>query len=1013
MAIRPIKMMGAYTLTNESSATSATLYSLDKIPTGVMSVNDIVFTQQDGALYFHNGVDEGYDITENLPYYVKPNDETGYKRWKLFDIYGNSIVSNVITSIDETGLTLSALTSSGSVAGSIAIGDDGNVTVTDSMSVSGILNLTTLTIESSAQVDNLNAQFIQGQGISNFILEDGSIPFTGTIVGVAPTASNHLATKAYTDEITDGTKSFFLENGTALFTIPVSGVTPTLPIHLTTKEYVDDNISDELAWTIVTNVTELEQALADTEKRIYTKNGTYNLTQDITPYDGLVILGESKENVIIYYSSGTATIINHSSVSSYYTNKTTSLISQGDSVINIQPLGADIPAGSITSFDGYTYILELSASSTDTTLTITEPIYQDTEDFAAVSGTDIRIHRTENLINDLTLDNLTISSSGGGMVIDIGGGKNINISNINQLTEDGVGTSITLDYTYNSSLENCNVYSDVTCNNNTNFKINNIKQHPSNTDTAILSATHNTNTRISNIIGDTFDIRYHQLLSMTNCHIPVIYDFNFTGIKRAYITNCSSYSSGSPFSFDSTSKWFTLTGCQAPSSSTPIDTTGIDPQYYSIHGNHWQTDDFSPTITTPISGEILSWDGNQWVNGNDVNYLQFYSHDVGSHPSTASGNLHYHRHNSEEQWLTVFNDKIDIDLGGQCVIPVRNESGALIEKGMVCAATSGAGGVAFIELAIANSTGNANKTIGFAAHDIANGAYGWILGQGHLYNFDLSVTKYPDIYDGCCLYLSATTSGYVTSQAPVPPNYNVRVGLATNVSASAGKICARIGITPQFSDIMGLPASAFGDGELAIWDASTQKWGSSSILDGNYTFTGTISAVNDVKFDGDIIGSLNVSADTAFATPVSGATPTLDNHFVTKAYSDANAIVTWSRTIASSSWTELWVNGTASNRLSVAQGFAKHFEIFISTTDTATGNTNAYKINGLIKNDTGTTSLVNSNVTIIGEEDVDVNVRVVADDTNDTLNIEGLILDSTSTDFVANMTYGYDISITP
>ena len=83
-----------------------------------------------------------------------------------------------------------------------------------------------------------------GSGIlfdGTFIRSDGSVSFTNTVSGVAPTSANHLATKKYVDDNTVSTEGFVKADGTVPFTGTVSGVTPTLDAHLATKKYVDDN----------------------------------------------------------------------------------------------------------------------------------------------------------------------------------------------------------------------------------------------------------------------------------------------------------------------------------------------------------------------------------------------------------------------------------------------------------------------------------------------------------------------------------------------------------------------------------------------------------------------------------------------------------------------------------------------------------------------------------------------------------------------------------------------------
>jgi hypothetical protein len=96
---------------------------------------------------------------------------------------------------------------------------------------------------------------------TQYILVDGTRGFTGTVSGIDPTESYHLATKWYLDNelatlsggivqdhggLTglgdDDHTQYTLADGTRAFTGTVGGITPTQDSHLTTKGYVDSAI---------------------------------------------------------------------------------------------------------------------------------------------------------------------------------------------------------------------------------------------------------------------------------------------------------------------------------------------------------------------------------------------------------------------------------------------------------------------------------------------------------------------------------------------------------------------------------------------------------------------------------------------------------------------------------------------------------------------------------------------------------------------------------------------------
>ena len=115
--------------------------------------------------------------------------------------------------------------------------------------------------------------------------------------------------------------------------------------------------------------------------------------------------------------------------------------------------------------------------------------------------------------------------------------------------------------------------------------------------------------------------------------------------------------------------------------------------------------------------------------------------------------------------------------------------------------------------------------------------------------------------------------------------------------------------------------------------------------------------------------------------------------------SDANGVGTWqaaaggpagpsgtvlSGTTSNNTQTEIFVDGVASSRMTIATNTTWMFSAMVaarSATESA-----GYKIEGVIKNDGGTTSLVGTAVkTVFAEEDATWDITVEADDTNDAL----------------------------
>ena len=138
------------------------------------------------------------------------------------------------------------------------------------------------------------------------------------------------------------------------------------------------------------------------------------------------------------------------------------------------------------------------------------------------------------------------------------------------------------------------------------------------------------------------------------------------------------------------------------------------------------------------------------------------------------------------------------------------------------------------------------------------------------------------------------------------------------------------------------------------------------------------------------VPSINVGA--GFKMP----TGAIANYVLT---TDANGVGTWqaggggpagpsgttlSGTTSNNTQAEIFVDGVASSRMTIATNTTWMFSAMVaarSATESA-----GYKIEGVIKNDGGTTSLVGTAVkTVFAEEDATWDITVEADDTNDAL----------------------------
>jgi hypothetical protein len=108
--------------------------------------------------------------------------------------------------------------------------------------------------------------------------------------------------------------------------------------------------------------------------------------------------------------------------------------------------------------------------------------------------------------------------------------------------------------------------------------------------------------------------------------------------------------------------------------------------------------------------------------------------------------------------------------------------------------------------------------------------------------------------------------------------------------------------------------------------------------------------------------------------------------FGTTGDAQASLYVMRRRTTSSGIWEDLYLDGL-SELLTIKNGCTLTFDILVVGRSVG-GESAGYQIYGVIENVLGTTSLIASTFTTIGEDDPAWDARVVADDTNDALLVQ-------------------------
>jgi len=223
----PIKLMGAYELYNTVNTDSSKAYSVNKIATEIINDNDMVFAEEDGALYTYRAITYDYGVSADNVLIIKPDNEGGgFKRWKLMDIYADGLHTNSIAGIGGD------------------IGVSSNVNITETLSASHITtpdlssivaNLDTINTDVlNADTFNMNTGFIESMTVLTENVSASNV--NNLIVSTANVTNLTVSTEVVaTSTITNANIS--------TLTNTVSGQEPINARHITTKNYVDTVVS--------------------------------------------------------------------------------------------------------------------------------------------------------------------------------------------------------------------------------------------------------------------------------------------------------------------------------------------------------------------------------------------------------------------------------------------------------------------------------------------------------------------------------------------------------------------------------------------------------------------------------------------------------------------------------------------------------------------------------------------------------------------------------------------------
>jgi fibronectin-binding autotransporter adhesin len=309
-------------------------------------------------------------------------------------------------------------------------------------------------------------------------------------------------------------------------------------------------------------------------------------------------------------------------------------------------------------------------------------------------------------------------------------------------------------------------------------------------------------------------------------------------------------------------------------------------------------------VTSPTSGQSLSYNGTNWVNSSagagDVtgaasstdnaitrfdgttgkviqnstvtlddngNLVNVNSVVLDTTPATVPASVGAMSWDDGDGVPSVLlkGGNTTLQVGTQEYARVYNDSGATLTIGQVVYISGAQGNRVAVKLARANVESTSFGTLGLVAESIANGAEGFIIVSGALYKLNTT-----GLTAGAAVYLSPTTAGAYTTTEPQAPNQLVVLGFVERVHATVGSIYVKIDNGYELTELHDVQITSPTSGNTLIYDAAVGVWKNANITAGTgITITNGAGAIT--------IANAGVTSVTGTSPVVSsgGATPAI------------------------------------------------------------------------------------------------------------------------------------------
>jgi hypothetical protein len=458
----------------------------------------------------------------------------------------------------------------------------------------------------------------------------------------------------------------------------------------------------------------------------------------------------------------------------------------------------------------------------------------------------------------------------------------------------------------------------------------------------------------------------------TNASITTISGSTITGFTGLFTTITGSTITGSTLLSTN------ITGTYAQL----INLSGTTAQYTTITGSQITGSNIK---TTTLSASYIS--ASQIAL---TEYLDFNT--AGTIPAYRQGRFYYNIDTQDPAFYTSVTG-VNINLGQQTAVKVKNSSGVTITKGKLVHIVGGAGANPLIATASWENDNNSANTLGMAMNDMNQNDFGFVLLNGVIEGIDTQ-----GYTAGQIVYLSS--SGNYTGTKPQAPLHAVKVGEVIRVQQNNGSIFVNIANGQEIEELHDVRVTSASAGDLLTYSSynGTPVWVNTKTLSGSYVITGSLTISSSATFTN--IGPAIFSGTVNATDTISGTIGQFTN--LTASYISASSILINGSPISFDTGSLLVTASSTNATLTFTKGDGSTFPLTINNVVNATSSSYASNADLFDNRDSITFAGTGSN-TFVGNQiisgNVDITGIVTANELHITYTTSSVIYTSGSTKF--------------